>query len=443
MVDMNDTLSAQVAVIGSLLLDSKLLGEVLLKVSDKDFITAKCRMVFQAMRSLFTAQEPVDPVTVRNKLGGHTDDEWSRFLLEAMEATPTTVNLWVYVDLMKTQAQLNQLNQLGGLLQVTADMDKAKEYIAMMNAALCESTGPEVVSLQTGLTHFLENVDKPRVYIPWGLAPLNTNIHSKKGSFVIVGGRPSAGKTALSIMFGMSMAKTGLRVAFFSLETDEEMYFDRLVAHLARVEMDHIKKNALTDEDIGAVTESATQVKDMVFDFIPASAYTAGDIEARSLAGRYDVIFIDYVQLIKTPWRGSRNDKMAEVSMSLHRFAQDSKTLVVALSQLSRPQNAAEGFKTPSMSSLRDSGQFEQDADTVMILSLEDDSNKAGSRVLSIVKNKDGTLGEVTLAFDGAYQTFRQGYRETTPPKRRESDYKQVSFTELSRREPVPFEGAG
>ena len=128
MVEMveRDRLSAQVAVLGSLLIDPSLVGQALERIRPEDFLDPKCRMVFQAIRGLYTEGKPTDPVTVRGKLGGKEGDGWTEYLLELIELTPTAANLGEYAALMREQARLAKAAQLGGLLQAAQDLDKAR-----------------------------------------------------------------------------------------------------------------------------------------------------------------------------------------------------------------------------------------------------------------------------------------------------------------------------
>ena len=98
MVEQDGRLSAQVAVLGSLLIDPSLVGQALERVRPEDFLTPKCRMVFEAIRSLYTEGRPTDPVTVRGRLGGKDGDSWTEYLLELMDLTPTAANVWEYTD---------------------------------------------------------------------------------------------------------------------------------------------------------------------------------------------------------------------------------------------------------------------------------------------------------------------------------------------------------
>lgn len=439
MVDMTDTLMAQYAVLGAVLIQPELFGEVQAKVQAADFLDGKCRMTYQALRKLFTSGEAVDPVSLVHKLGGKSGETgWGEFVRQLMETTPTVANIWVYVDLMKEQARIARLNELGALLQVTNDLDAAREYIGKANAQLCDRPGVKIVTLAQGIADFLAEADRPRSYMHWGIEGLDEQLYAEKGDFVILGGRPSAGKTALSIAFALHMAKTH-RVGFFSLETGKRKFFDRLVSHLAKIDMAKIKRSELDKGDYESVAIMGKRAADSQLEFTEAAGFTVEDIRAISLSQRYDVIFLDYLQLIRPSGGGNRTEAVSSISMGLHEFSQSTGTMVVGLSQLSRPEKVqASGTRAPKMSSLRESGQLEQDADIIMLLYLEDENDEAGPRVLKVEKNKEGTRGKLRLNFDGATQTFTKCY---SAPRRqhRELEYKQTTFRDLPN-EPVPFE---
>lgn len=124
MVSAKDLELAQVSVIGSLLLEPSLTGEVLLRLPDGDFLSDVCRTVYQAIRALFQAGETIDPVTVRQKLGGGT--EWNTFLLQAMELTPTTAHVREYIRVVREEARLSRLRSLGLELAGAVDLEDAR-----------------------------------------------------------------------------------------------------------------------------------------------------------------------------------------------------------------------------------------------------------------------------------------------------------------------------
>ena len=421
---------AQMAVLGSMLLESKLVGEVLAKVAPSDFTTHKCRMVFLAIRSVFTSGEPVDPVSVLHKLGGQEGGEWAQYLIEVMDITPTAANVWEYVKILREQARLYYLNELGGLLQVTNDMDKAREYISKINALLSDRPGVRIVNMEQAMMEFIERQNTRHEYLTWPFEKLNDKLFVEGGDLVVLGGYASAGKTAAALMVAWWWATRGKKVGFFSLETGDKKLHDRLMAHTMKLDFGEIKRGELKEADFEALAVASPRLIKAGLEYIDASGMSVADIQAIALSRRYDAIFVDYLQLVAGD-SSHRYESVTGVSIGLHRMAQSNGITVVALSQLSRPEKSGQAGKAPGMSSLRDSGQIEQDADVLMLLYKEEDTPNA-RRVLKIAKNKEGEVGMDYLAFDGRHQTFRESVVDAPAPRsRREPEYKQVEFREL------------
>ena len=430
MVAEAERLPAQWAVLGSMLLEDGLVGEVLAKVTPTDFTTEKCRMVFQAIRSVFASGEPVDPVTVLNKLGGQEDGEWARYLTELMETTPTASNVWEYVRILREQARLYQLNTLGELLREAADLDKAGAYIGKINALQADRPGVRIVNMEQAMMEFIERQNTRHEYLTWPFEKLNAKLFVEGGDLVVLGGYPSAGKTAAALMIAWWWANRGKKVGFFSLETGDKKLHDRLMAHTMKLDFGEIKRGELKEADFEALAIASPRLIKAGLEYIDASGMTVADIQAIALSRRYDAIFVDYIQLVEGD-TNHRYDIVTGVSIGLHRMAQSNGITVVALSQLSRPEKSGRDDKAPGMSSLRESGQIEQDADVIMLLYKEEDTPNA-RRVLKIAKNKEGEVGVDYLAFDGRHQTFRESVVDAPAPRsRREPEYKQVEFREL------------
>ena len=139
-------------------------------------------------------------------------------------------------------------------------------------------------------------------------------------------------------------------------------------------------------------------------ELVDAAGYTVDDVRAVTLMRGYQVIFVDYLQLLQGPGAG-RVEQVTGISIALHTLAQSLGVTVIALSQLSRlPKDNPN--KLPDMSSLRESGQIEQDADAILLLSLANHNNRDGARVLQVAKNKEGTRPDMVLDFHGDTQTF-------------------------------------
>ena len=408
MVAATDTLTAQVSVLGALLIEPGLIGEVLLKTQDNDFTDNRCRMVYQSIRKMFTSGEPVDPVTVRDKLSRPGDTMWTEFVMTLMDATPTAANVWEYVRIMREQARLLRLVALGGSLQLATDVDSAMKIISKANEELVDTPGIKAVTMEQALTKFFDRHKTKREYLSWGMEPLDDKLYIGAGDFVVLGGYPSAGKTALALQYGWEMArKQGKRVGFFSLETGDEKLFDRLLASIARMDFGKIKRSNLEESDYEAISSMANRIVTCPVELIPAACMTVADIRSYALSRKYDVIFIDYLQLIQSDgW--NRTEEVSRISMGLQQLAQGCGITTVALSQLQRPESSGKEntVVAPTMRSLRESGQIEQDADVVMLLYKEEDIPNS-RRVLKIAKNKEGETGQLFLAFDGPHQLFR------------------------------------
>ena len=429
-----DKLSAQVAVLGSLLIEPKLVGEALEQLRPEDFTTPKCRMVFEAIRSLYTEGRPTDPVTVRDKLGGRPEDAWSRYLLECMELTPTASNVWEYAALLREQARMAKVTELGGLLQAARDLDKARGYIDQLNQLLVERRGVERMDMTQALLAFTErHSGAPVEYMTWGLPKVDGGTYVEMGDMVVLGGYPSAGKTALAVAMAYHQAKDR-RVGFYSLETNQYKLADRLLSNLAGIEMPTIKRNQITEEQWQRVADRSDRIRARKLELIQASGMTAQDIRADALARRYEVVYIDYLQLIEPESRKvNRTEQVSAISRSLQKFAHGTGRLVVALSQLSRQEKASEDkLVEPTMSDLRESGQIEQDADAILLLYLEEPARREESRrILKIAKNKEGTAGKVYLVFDGPFQRFRESAIEEPAPAAKRQTYKRPPKDQL------------
>lgn len=233
---------------------------------------------------------------------------------------------------------------------------------------------------------------------------------SSLGDLVVLGGRPSAGKTALSLQMAWEQARNR-KVGFFSLETNPEELFDRLNAMAAGVSSTRIRQRTLKDEERKKILDARGAFQERRLEVVNAAGMSVSAIRGVTVARGYQIVYVDYLQII-SPERGTKpSDRfgaVSQISMDLHRMAVSLGILVVALSQLSRPERAARN-KAPDLFSLRESGQIEQDADAVMLLYKADEDDPVSQRRLKVAKNKKGFSGGVLeLAFDGSTQVFAE-----------------------------------
>jgi replicative DNA helicase len=223
---------------------------------------------------------------------------------------------------------------------------------------------------------------------------------------VVIGADSSVGKTALALQFALSMAKAGKRVGFFSYETSLSDATDRLAANDADVSLRQLKQKRLSRQDLARIVDAGGRGEKLPLRILETARYTVEHIRAKTLSHGFDVIFVDYVQLIPSRAR-DRYEAVTQISMALHRLAQDLKITVIGLSQVTVPELDKKGNRRYiSMDDLRDSRQLKQDADAVLLLDLSNVKDRSSNRVLIIAKNKDDAIGRIVLSFDPHHMRF-------------------------------------
>lgn len=410
-------LDAQYAVLGAVLIDPSIAGEVVQTVQEDDFGDATCKTIFAAIRDLYLSGSRIDAVVVLHRVG----DAYRDYLSQLMDITPTSAAWKSYAAIMREQAQLYRIHSLAAELENSISVDEARGVIAKLHEEMSDKSR-RVVSLVDGFKLFLNTQAHRPEYLEFGFEPLdNGRLFASKGDFIVIGARPSVGKTALAIQIARTMGITQ-NVGFFSLETSAEKFFDRYVSNATGLNFGRIKRRELDEEDWPTVAKmNHDDSKDIRLNVIDASGMTVSDIRAMTLAHRYDVIFVDYLQLI----RGTERDnysRVTNISMGLHNLAQQCNVAVIALAQLRRAERAMDRKtnKTveyaPTLSDLRESGQIEQDADIVILMYLSDPDQRNSDRILRVAKNKEGQCGKLRLMFDGSRQRF-DVREEEAPPK--------------------------
>jgi len=431
---------AQAGVLGSVLLDpGAWAGEMLHRTKPEDY-TGEWRSIYSAIQALFLAGTPIDPTIVLDKLG----KAYGEILADLMQNTPTPANCSEYIRITLEQSRLTKIQSLGLALAGEPALEGAQNIIAQINRILGERSTVRVVSMAEGLLDFYDRQQKKADIIPWGTDSLDDNLLAQPGDMIVLGGYPSAGKTAFSLQLAWEQAKH-YRVGYFSLETKPEKVIDRLVATVCGVDFGHIKRHKLSEHEWAECEIKSAVMRDRKLDVIQAGGLSVTDIQAISLSKRHEIIYIDYLQLV-SPEDRRRSDfeQVTQISKDLHTMATTTGITVVPLSQLSRPSQNGEGEKAPGLHSLRQSGQIEQDADGVMLLYKEEPKARKSRRALKIAKNKEGESGLVLmLDFDGARQRFRPSMAGPLVEKtKKEPEHKQMGFqdiTNLSAAADCPF----
>lgn len=401
---------AQRAVIGALLINPGLTaGEIFLRAKPEYFDDASLRHVFEAARDLWHDGRPLDAVSIQHRAG----DDYVRLLADCMSMTPTAFNYSGWLDILQSCARVSAL-QAEAIKILASDVteDSALAAYERMGEMLRGTGSAEHMSLAQLIGDYLDRMHdpKPPDYLNWGIEKLDRVINVSPGMFVILAADSSVGKTALALQFGIHFAMAGRRVGFISIETVKESLEDRIMAEtqVAGIPLPVTKQKKLTDAHFDAAGKAGMLADNIPF-FVDRHVTTLQGIRSMVLMNRYDVVFIDYIQLIEVPGR-ERWEIVTDISMGLHRMAQQLGVTIVGLSQITPPQKSRTGkAPRPSKDDLRESRQLKQDADVIMILSPSaDDEDPADTRLLEVVKNKDGRCGAVKLRFDMQQMTFTQ-----------------------------------
>lgn len=442
---------AQASVIGAMLIDDDVVGPVLAELDPKDFIYASYRRIFMAFRKLFTNGIPPDLVTVLAELRGdkgHREDETAKLLKSCMEITPTSANWAEYARIVRETARLNQIQSLCEDLGNCPDLDSAAAVIAKLNDATVVSRRVREVGMEEALLRFYERQKEKPNYLTWGIPKLDQVLRIGLGKFVLLGGYPSDGKTAMALAMAWHQARTR-KVGFFSFETDEDELMERLAATVANIQMSQIVNRRISPEGYERLASKATEITERNLHLVQASGMDAQEILSYAVSRQYQVIYIDYVQILGNDDSEDEYGRITRFSRTLQRGAKQLDITVVALSQFNRadatersrkPKKGEEGptrVKAPSMRALRGSGQLEQDADAILLLYRPyPDNDGAPERCLDVAKNKTGRRGSIDLLFDGGTQTFSQ------PAETTGEHYSRVSreIAQAARGEFVPLD---
>lgn len=412
------SLDAEYAVTGSLLVagasgETDTIRELLSLVRAEDLLNPVDKQIFQAARTLFRSGSPVDPITIRDRIGG----EHSDYMRQLIEITPTAANWREWAQAMHEQAAVQRARALADRLALAVTLDDCRPISAQLGQLLSDGRCLDAWTVPQMLDSFYASQDpdapKPE-YVSFGFEFLDAGSYIELGDVVVIGGYPSDGKTALSLMLAWHMAKK-YRVGFFSLETERHKLRDRLVAHAAQLDLADIKSRNLDEAAWDGLVHQQADFTRRDLTLVEAAGMSAAEIETASRAYGFQVIFVDYIQLVvpEKAAGSTRSEQMAGVSRAMHTFAQKTGTLVVELAQLTRQKNGER--RDPTMHDLKESGQFEQDADMVLLLYRPGPGEKGPGgapldedrhRLLTVGKNKEGLRTNRTLYFDGRKQTF-------------------------------------
>lgn len=405
------TTDAEISVLGSMLIDERCVPVLMQMLRPEDFTSLTNRHVFEAIRSLFLARKPVDPVTVLGELEG--GEIYEKILADYMTVTPTAANCREYARILRDRRQLREIREAMApladpLSEEKMDLATARDLLARAAATLVEHQADRDLSYGELLQDLTaRQADRtPPDFLDWGIPALNQKLQIGRGRFVILGADSSVGKTALALQFALAMARSGKRVGFFSYETTLADAADRLAANDADVSLGRTKTKRLGREELARIAAAGQRSAKLPLRILETARFSVEDIRAKTIARQFDVVFVDYVQLIPTR-ETDRYQAVTQISIRLHALAQELGVTVIGLSQVTVPETDKKGYRRYiGKDDLRESRQLKQDADVILLLDLADPRDRDSNRVLQIEKNRDGPLAHLVLSFDPSRMRF-------------------------------------
>ena len=423
---------AERSVLGCMMQDREALGLAFEVLVADDFYQPANREIFDAMHTLNTQGMPVDLVTVDDELSRRGTLEGvggTNYLIELSQFVPSTVNAKAYVQIVDEKSTLRRMIKATGDISQAcyAQSDQVSDILGAAEKSIFDiimrrnegSTLKHIADVLPDTYLRIEQLAQLKGSIdgvPMGFVDLDnllTGLHG--GELVIIGARPSMGKSAFGLnITGYAALHAGRSVAYFSLEMPNDQLAMRLLCSDARVDMQAVRHGSLRDEDWVSLASTLGPLAASNIYMDDTSGITPSQLRSRcrrlKMERGLDLVVVDYLQLMNADGRvENRQNEVSEISRNLKSIAKELNVPVVALAQLSRA-GAQRSDKRPILSDLRDSGAIEQDADVIMFLHREEyyDPNTEDKNIAEVIvaKQSNGPLGTVKLAWLGQYTRF-------------------------------------
>jgi len=400
-------IDAEESVLGSLLIDGNTMGQI--DLAPDDFYNERNCLIFSACKNV----EAINQITVAQELNRQGKLEicgGAAYLSHLISFVPTSLDIEHYAGIVKNLAISRKLIMAGDSIKtigkeasqdINSSLSKAGDIItelAKKNAKVDIITPKESAEY---MMEFLENTKKHTLAKSWGFSEID---RITKGVFredyVIIGARPSVGKSQLMFEFMGHYLDQGLKGLLVSLEMGKRAIAERLIAIHCGIDTGRLRQGELTVEESSKIVDLSGKISDWKIDMITNDC-TAAEIAniARRLKDRQglDFVMVDYIQILQDIFIGEKvNVAISKASQTLKSLAKELEVTVIALSQLNRgPELRADSNKRPHISELKESGSLEQDADIAFLLYRDElyDDNTEDVGVMEVKMAKNRQLG--------------------------------------------------
>lgn len=429
------------SVLGAMLIERDAIPKTIEILPADSFYTSSHNKIYDTVLSLFDRGNPVDLITVTDELKrrGHLEEIGGTYYLTELTAqVATAANVEYHARIIAEKSLLRKMIEtmttvVGRAYDPSADafelLDEAESEIFKISDSQLRKSASSMSDVLKETLARLESIhgqEEGITGIPSGFSRIDQMTGGWQPSdLIIIAARPSMGKTAFSLSIARNAAlhkDNPVGVAFFSLEMSAQQLAQRLLTSEARVDSQAARTGRLSDDDWPALARAAGRLSaaPIFIDDSPALSVLELRAKCRRLKAEHDIglVVVDYLQLMhgsSMNKNSNREQEIAHISRSLKSLAKELDVPVIALSQLSRAVETRGGDKRPMLSDLRESGSIEQDADVVMFIyraerygiTVDENGNSTeGLAEILISKQRNGPVGDVTLAFITQHARF-------------------------------------
>ena len=427
---MPQSLAAEAAVLGSMVIDPECIGDVIDMVGTAAFYQIEHRYIFDALIALYEKNKGgvIDGVLLRDELEKRKQLEevgGVEYLAKVMEAVPSSANVMYYAGIMRDKLLLREIIAAASEILVDAyneagepgeKLDEAERKIFAITDKKISGSASSLMELVTHASNLIYEREGRQVHVtglPTGYYKLDDwTCGLQDGEMIILASRPSMGKTTLALNIAEHIGVTErIPVAIFSLETGKQQLAERFLCSKSEIDSQRVRRGMLDTEDYEKLKTACGELYEAPIYIDDTAGLTPLELraKARRLKSRCNIrcIIVDYLQLMNLGMARveSRQQEITTISRYIKALARELNIPIVVLSQLNRAPESRERHR-PRMSDLRESGSIEQDADVVMLLHREDyyhmgepDYEGDSKAELIIAKQRNGPTGNVELIF--------------------------------------------
>lgn len=441
---MPESLHAEAAVLGSILVDPECIGDVVEIIEMESFYRIEHQYIFDAIITLYEKNRShgVDAVLLRDELekrGQLEDVGGVEYIGKILDSVPSSANVAYYAGIVKDKMLLRQIIQVTSeiLNEAYDESGEPEEKLDEAERRIFEITDKKIIGGAVGLkelvTRAYELIEKREGSYITGLSTGYYELDDltcglQNGEMIIIAGRPSMGKTSLALNIAEYIGlKEKIPIAIFSLEMGRQQLAERFLCSVSGIDAQLVRKGMLSTESYDGIVEACGILSDAPIYIDDTASLTPLELraKARRLRSRHHIrcMIVDYLQLMHVGGKNieSRQQEITTISRYIKALARELNIPVVVLSQLNRAPEGREGHR-PRMSDLRESGSIEQDADVVILLHREDyyhrgenDYQEDNTAELIIAKQRNGPTGSIKLTFREKITRFENASRVEEP----------------------------